>query len=318
MQTSAPTRTLDDIALLMRSFATDGDAFYFFGASSMEQVEERIANLHLNTVPLVRDPIARRPPIQLDYERICYSEPPQPPQPPPPLRTAHRPRSAPAAVESAQSAREPSPPPPAVVPLSRPPLVMPIGHKPVLVFDTETTGLSPPIVCQLAYVVVENGAVAIEYDQLLKLPQGVRIGKQAQAVHGVSNQDVAARGVGAADALELFARTCARILLAGGRVVAHNSSFDVRAVRETRLAHNVIDHDENQTLELKDTFCTMKHSKEHSPLKDKAGRRKAFKNDELYLHNFGSPPSWARLHDASSDVMVTVLNYAEGLRREWW
>ena len=195
---------------------------------------------------------------------------------------------------------------------------MPAGHKPVVVFDTETTGLKPPIVCQLAYVVVENGAVGVEYDALLKLPPGVRIGKQAQTIHGISNQDVAKRGVDAADALELFARTCARVRLAGGRVVAHNSKFDVRAIRETRLAHNVIDHDENQTLEDSDAFCTMAESKQHSPLQDRAGRRKAFRNEELYAHFFGSPPSWARLHNALDDVLVTTLNYAEGLKRAWW
>ena len=311
----SPPRTLEDIALLMRSFQEDGDAFYFFGASSMQEVDDRIANLHLGTVPLVRAPIPRRPPLRLDSDF---------PPPPPTAAPLPRSHSAPAAVlqqrqqAAAPSPRGPSPPPPPVRPLPRPTLKMPAGHKPVVVFDTETTGLSPAIVCQLAYAVVENGAIAIEYDQLLKLPAGVRIGKQAQQIHGISNHDVARRGVDAADALELFARTCSRVLLAGGRVVAHNSKFDVRALRETRTAHNVIDHSENQTLEVSDTFCTMAESKQHSPLKDRAGRRKAFKNEELYAHFFGSPPSWARLHDASSDVMVTALNYAEGLRRGWW
>ena len=251
-----PSRTLDDIALLMRSFKEDGDAFYFFGASTMQQVEERIANLHLGTVPLVRPPIPRRPPLRLDTEFPGL----------PPLRSV----SAPATllqqqVAPPQAQRDPSPPPPPMRLLPRPSLQMPAGHKPVVVFDTETTGLKPPIVCQLAYVVVENGAVGVEYDALLKLPPGVRIGKQAQTIHGISNQDVAKRGVDAADALELFARTCARVRLAGGRVVAHNSKFDVRAIRETRLAHNVIDHDENQTLEDSDAFCTMAESKQHSP-----------------------------------------------------
>lgn len=167
-------------------------------------------------------------------------------------------------------------------------------------------------------MVVQNGAISIEYDQLLQLPPGVRIGKQAQAVHGISNADCAKRGVDAADALELFAIECARILSTGGRVVAHNSKFDVRAVRETRLAHNIIDCGENQTLEVGDTFCTMTASKQYSQLKDKAGRKKAFKNEELYQYFHNCPPTWARLHNALDDVMVTTLNYGRGLRRNWW
>ena len=208
--------------------------------------------------------------------------------------------------------------PPRRAPLSRPPLTRPNGHKPALIFDTETTGLKPAIVCQLAYMVVEGGTVTTEYDQLLKLPAGVRIGKQAQAVHGVSNNDCATHGVDPREALEAFARECSRILSAGGRIAAHNSKFDVRAIRETRLAHNIIDCGENQTLEDRDTFCTMAMSKAYSPLVDKSGRRKAFRNEELYFYLFGSPPSWARLHNALDDVRVTALNYSAGLSRGWW
>ena len=97
-----PSRTLDDIALLMRSFKEDGDAFYFFGASTMQQVEERIANLHLGTVPLVRPPIPRRPPLRLDTEFPGL----------PPLRVGLGPRDAAAAAGGApQAQRDPSPPP---------------------------------------------------------------------------------------------------------------------------------------------------------------------------------------------------------------
>ena len=275
---SPKSHTLDDVALLMRSFPSDGDAFFFMGGSTMAEVESRIEQLRIGSQPLVRPPLPRRPPISIDVD--------------------------------------PPPPPPA--PPSRPPLTMTSGHKPALIFDTETIGLKPAIVCQLAYLIVEDGAVSTEYDQLLKLPAGFRIGKQAQAVHGISNKDCATRGVDAPEALEIFARECARILAVGGRIVAHNSKFDVRAIRETRSAHGVIDYSENQTLEDKDTFCSMTASKQHSPLVDKAGRRKNFRNEELYAHFYGGAPSWARLHNALDDVRVTALNYSAGLRNSWW
>jgi DNA polymerase III epsilon subunit-like protein len=279
---ATPIHTLDDVALLMRSFLSDGDAFFFMGGSTMAEVEARIEKLRIGSQPLLRPPLPRRPPISLE------------------------------------TAAMPPPPPPPPAPPSRPPLTLPDGHKPLLVFDTETTGLKPAIVCQLAYMVIEDGNITSEYDQLLKLPAGVRIGKQAQAVHGISTKDCATRGVDAPEALDAFARECSRILSAGGRVVAHNTKFDVRAIRETRLAHNVIDHSENQTIEDSDTFCTMAMSKGYSPLTDRAGRRKAFRNEELYFYFFGSPPSWARLHNALDDVSVTALNYSAGLGRGWW
>ena len=285
--------TLDDIALLIRSFERDGDAFFFMGASTMADVESRIEKIHLGTQPLVRPPLPRRPLTAMDVDI-----PPQPP-PAPPLP-------------------QPAPPLPQPTTSSRPPLKMTDCHKPVIIFDTETTGLKPAIICQLAYLIVEDGAVSTEYDQLLRLPIGVSINGQAQAVHGISNNDCATRGVDAADALGSFARQCARIMAAGGRIVAHNAKFDVRAIRETRLAHDIVDFGENQTLEEHHTFCTMFHSKTYSPLKDKAGRRKAFRNCELYWHFYQTHPSWAKLHCAMDDVHVTALNYAAGLGRGWW
>ena len=206
------------------------------------------------------------------------------------------------------------PPPLSQGPSDRPVLCMPSDHRPVLVFDTETTGLKPAIVCQLAYVVIENGAVTTEYDELLRLPKGVKIERRAQEVHGISTNDCASRGVDAREALEEFARECARILGQNGRVVAHNAQFDVRAIRETRAAHRL----SGSTLEVGDTFCTMKESKIYSPLRDKAGRKKAFRNEEMYEYFHGTGPTWARLHSALDDVHVTAINYSSGCHKGWW
>lgn len=317
---SSPTvRTLEDIALLMRSFERDADAFFFFGASTMQQVEQRIRRLHLGAVPLLRPPIPRRPPVPLDT--VVPGTAPPPRALSAPAAVARPPPREPPSTQRAPRPASPPPPPMRLLPgrvRPAPALRMPAEHKPVVVFDTETTGLKPAIVCQLAYVVVENGAVAIEYDALLKLPRGARIGWPAQKVHGISNQDVDQRGVDAACALELFARTCSRVLLAGGRVVAHNASFDARALRETREAHGLVDAGENRTLKVADAFCTMAASKSRSPLQNKAGHPKPFKNEELYAHFYREPPSWARLHNALDDVMVTTLNYAAGLSKGWW
>ena len=230
-------------------------------------------------------------------------------------------------------------PPPHSAPMEPPPLKLPPDHPPVLVFDTETTALSPPIVCQLAFVIIENGTPTKSYDQILKLPHGVFVGRIAQSIHGISTQDCRTKGVDARAALADFATDCQRVLLAGGRIVAHNISFDIRAINATREAHGVADAGENQALELKDGFCTKNRSNAHSPLKNRKGHRKPFTCAEMYEFFYDSPPTWARLHrcalrahslpthtltirvcahSAGDDVMVCALCYAAGVSARWW
>ena len=264
----------------MNSFSTVADAFFFLGATAgTNELDEKMNALGLDT-------------------------PSQEPQGPPPLTQGPPPLTQ-------------GRPPLSQGPPDRPGLCMPSEHRPVLVFDTETTGLKPAIVCQLAYIVVENGAVTTEYDELLRLPKGVKIERRAQDVHGISTNDCASRGVDAREALEEFARECTRILGQNGRVVAHNAQFDVRAIRETRAAHKLVGS-ALSALEVGDTFCTMKESKIYSPLTDKAGRKKAFRNEEMYHFFHGVGPTWAKLHSALDDVHVTALNYARGSHAGWW
>tara|TARA_Y100000591_G_C21760633_1_gene659908 strand:- start:55 stop:897 length:843 start_codon:yes stop_codon:yes gene_type:complete len=203
-------------------------------------------------------------------------------------------------------------------PRSMPTLNIPSTMQDCLVFDTETTGLGKPIVCQLAYILVRNGSVSIEYDHLLRLPPGVFIERQAQRVHKITTRRCAQTGVDAADALKTFSRHARHVLDNNGRVIAHNGNFDVRAIRTTLVAWSVADGEECPQLHSSDIFCTMRHSKPHSPLVDRRGRTKAFKNDELYSFLRGEPPSFARLHCAIDDVRVTLLNYIAAHCRGWW
>jgi DNA polymerase III epsilon subunit-like protein len=186
-------------------------------------------------------------------------------------------------------------------------------------FDTETTSISPPIVCQLAFVVFESGIPVFQYDNVLTLPANTTVAPQAFKVHGISTRDCSTKGVCAVQALEFFAATAKGILSQGGRVVAHNSQFDCRAIQTTRNAWSIIGTPENPELSQDDFFCTMKESKKHSNLFDKRGHRKAFKNSELYQHfHDGREPTWARLHSAIDDVLVTAHNYISGEHAEWW
>ena len=59
----------------------------------------------------------------------------------------------------------------------------------------------------------------------------------------------------------------------------------------------------------------MQSSRHFSPLLTKNGRVKAFSNEELYQHFYGTKPTWASLHNALDDVKVTALNLAAGMSR---
>ena len=180
----------------------------------------------------------------------------------------------------------------------------------IVVFDTETTGLSPAIACQLAYVVIQNGAIVTESDSILKLPRGVSIQRRAQEVHKISNARCEQEGVDAPTALSQFLCLCRQVRAEGGLIVAHNASFDVRALRETCERWDVYDD-----LEKEHCFCTMQQSRHFSPLLAKNGKVKAFSNEELYQYFYNTKPTWARLHDALDDVKVTAFNLTAGVSR---
>jgi DNA polymerase III epsilon subunit-like protein len=208
---------------------------------------------------------------------------------------------------------EPEPEPAPAPETAMPTLDLALIARPLVVFDTETTGLLNPCVLQLAFIHIEHGVAVEEYNQLWLLPHGARIDPRAQAVHGISADQVRRDGVGAALELERFHDLCADVVARGGRVVAHNTNFDCKALTYTAKAHG-----STREWRSEQCFCTMKKSKVHSDLKTKNGHTKAFKNDELYKHLYFQLPAWARLHDALDDVKVTLSNYVKGVKLGWF
>jgi len=187
---------------------------------------------------------------------------------------------------------------------------------PILVFDTETSGLQSPCVCQLAYVLMESGNV-IEHCAMLRLPHGVRMSPMAVSVHGIT-EAMSRRGGDPVRELVDFVHLCNDVCARGGEIVAHNASFDVRAINHTLVTLELSFDVCRDVRLLCDVRCTMRMSSVHSPLFTKAGRRKPFNNSELYVHLSGAFPTWARLHDALSDVWITAHNFVLGRHRRWW
>lgn len=110
--------------------------------------------------------------------------------------------------------------------------------KPILVFDTETTGLPDfaapseaahqPHIVQLAALLVDpvSRATIASMDVIVR-PDGWAIPDDVAAVHGISTERAAALGVSESIALGLFLDLWGRAALR----VAHNESFDARIIR---------------------------------------------------------------------------------------
>ena len=184
-----------------------------------------------------------------------------------------------------------------------PSLALPTEHPPVLVFDVETTGCSPVVVCQLACALAREGTVR-EGNWIFQLPPGARISYQAFGVHGISVRTCFLEGVAPKPVLEYFLSLAHRVKAQGGFVVAHNKGGDVASVKRTAEVWQC-----PCDLEADAVFCTQKNSTPFSPLLNKNGHRKVFRNEELYEYFYGARPTWARLHDAMDDVRVTLLNF---------
>ncbi len=99
----------------------------------------------------------------------------------------------------------------------------------LVLFDTETTGLqySRDEIIEFAAVVVErkDGKVVIveEYDELITLSPGGFIPPQIQELTGISNEDVAQRGIPKAQVCSDIAR-----MIAGNTLLlAYNAHFDL-------------------------------------------------------------------------------------------
>jgi DNA polymerase III epsilon subunit-like protein len=177
--------------------------------------------------------------------------------------------------------------------------------RPVLVFDTETTGLSASdVVIQLGYVyMLSDGTVLEEYEKILRslTPSN----PFALKVHGIKDQTVRSSTHDPHTELEAFLALARQVIKAGGRLVAHNSKFDVRMLQQTADAVGV------EHFDLGPVFCTATKLKRVST----AERGATCKNADVY-HCLGGPPM--NMHHALNDAKATAYIYQHGLQNAWW
>jgi len=181
-------------------------------------------------------------------------------------------------------------------------------------FDTETTGISKEdVVLQLAIGFYdENGNLLKSICNIWKLPQNIQISESAYKVHQIGRERVNREGIDPKEELRLFQDICIELKKRNLKVIAHNTSFDHRMLKQTAKKYNV-----DFILQNNDFFCTMKHSKYILKLKNKIGYIKNPSNKELYMCLTNEEPT-EKLHDALGDVKVTAKSYSVGLQQGLW
>ena len=177
--------------------------------------------------------------------------------------------------------------------------------RPVLVFDTETTGLSAfDVVIQLGYVyMLSDGTVLEEYEKILRTMTPSN--PFALKVHRIADQTVRNSTHDPHTELEAFLQLARLVVNAGGRLVAHNAKFDVRLLQQTADAVGL------ESFDLGPVFCTATKLKRVST----AERGATCKNTDVY-HCLGGPPM--TMHHALNDAKATAYIYRHGLQNAWW
>jgi DNA polymerase III epsilon subunit-like protein len=179
-----------------------------------------------------------------------------------------------------------------------------IALRPVLVFDTETTGLAAlDVVIQLGYCLLADGMVIEEYEKVWR--GDVPSNPFALKVHKIPNRVVLNSPHDPREELTKFADLAKRVKEAGGVLVAHNAAFDVRMLSHMAKKFGV------EGFDLGAVFCTAKHLKQ-VPCAD---RGPTCKNADVYQF-LGGPHM--EFHQALNDAKATAYVYEHGRQNAWW
>ena len=146
------------------------------------------------------------------------------------------------------------------------------------------------------------------------MPPGERMNSRAYKAHGISSQRLAREGVRPTPGLLEFHALVTAALAANVTVVAHNASFDVRALNHTAHRFRLT----GCTWSSATMLCTMHNATKHCGLRKRGNKAlKAPRNEELYHHLFKRKPA-GPLHRALPDCRVTLACYVKGRELKWW
>jgi DNA polymerase III epsilon subunit-like protein len=195
----------------------------------------------------------------------------------------------------------------------------------IICFDTETTGLPEnrntsiyetlkwPHIVQLSFMVydVEKKEIVEEYDEVIKIDEGVVLTPKSVEIHGISRDVISERGVPISNALLAFKRA----LNSCERCVGHNISFDKRLLIVEAIRNKGFDSSDNSYVQFqfKNEFCTMLKSVEICKIEKLRGDGTIyFKYPtliELHYHLFKKTPKNA--HNSKVDVLICLRCYCK-------
>ena len=192
----------------------------------------------------------------------------------------------------------------------------------IIVFDTETTGLSPKFdqIVQLSYIVYDIGLRKVLFsttlgDDIVAVTR--KIPKFSTDVHGIKQSDTKGRHL-LEDHINQFIYWCNQ----AGKIIGHNVGFDIRMINSSIeriiksykerdrevIASRYFDflsrfHDESQI------FCTLKGSRticRETMNVDK--KKQKYKLDEVHKLLFKQEAK-GQLHNALVDISATLRVY---------
>lgn len=192
---------------------------------------------------------------------------------------------------------------------------------PILVFDTETTGLplwnlpsedlSQPRITQIAAELHdEDTGTTLAFMDLIIKPEGWTIPEELEALTGITNEKAERFGVPIGLALGLFLEMWRKSTLR----VAHNEPFDMRMIRIELIRSDAYGEALADEWKAGPAFCTQKNSTKiiNLPPSEKmaaAGRRmpKSPNLGEAYKHFTGNDLVGA--HNAATDLAACRAVY---------
>lgn len=198
----------------------------------------------------------------------------------------------------------------------------------ILVFDTETTGLSKektvtkdnyhlwPSIVQLSYLIYDTQieTITLVYDTIVKVDSSVKISPESTKIHKITKEISEMDGCDIESAIFMLFQS----LLHVDRIVGHNITFDINMIKAElyRIIGKYDKEEDNykiyseclQKLEkITNIECTMKSNIERCNIKriNKMGEYLKYPTlEELHIELFQSKPKY--LHNSLNDILVTL------------
>jgi len=194
----------------------------------------------------------------------------------------------------------------------------------IICFDTETTGLPErnisiyetdkwPYIVQLSFMVfdTEKKEVVQEYDEIIKIRNGVDLTPKSVEIHGITREIIETRGVPISDALLAFKNA----LNTSDCCIGHNLSFDKRLLIVETIRNKGFDCNDDSIVQLRfgKEYCTMQNSIDVCKIarlrKNGSTYYKYPTLLELHKHLFHIEPHNA--HDSKVDVLICLRCYCQ-------